>query len=143
MKNYIGFTLVEVIVAMVVFALVVVGLTSVFISGGKLIMHNRERMTSGQLGKLFIDSLQKDVRQDTWASGAASNGLTLGTTYCDDDVGHALLQNINCPAASGRNINNRVFSATYVTVDGATDAALTGTDLRRVVTTITWTEPSS
>ncbi|MDD5129877.1 MAG: prepilin-type N-terminal cleavage/methylation domain-containing protein [Candidatus Omnitrophica bacterium] len=124
MKNNPGFTLVEVIVSMVVFALVVVGLSSVFVSGGKLIMHNRERMTSAQLGKFFLDPLQSYVRQDTWDQ--AGNELALGSR----------------PGVT-QSINNRDFSEVHTVADGSTDAALTGTALRRVISTISWTEPSS
>ncbi|MDP2928215.1 MAG: prepilin-type N-terminal cleavage/methylation domain-containing protein, partial [Candidatus Omnitrophota bacterium] len=122
-----GFTLVEVVVSMVVFGLVIVGLSSVFVSGGKLIMHNRERMTSAQLGKFFLDPLQADVRQDTWNSGSLK--------VSDTPV-----------SLTTQKINNRDFSATYKVADGITapiDPALTGTDLRRVTATIIWDEHSS
>ncbi|MDD5476611.1 MAG: prepilin-type N-terminal cleavage/methylation domain-containing protein [Candidatus Omnitrophica bacterium] len=134
MCNRSGFSLVEIIVALVVFALVIVGLLGLFVAGGKNIIHARERMTSAELGKLFIDSLQMDVRQDTWDLGQASNALTVGTTYCDSVGGHT--QNKDCPTAAQRKVNNRDFSAQYV-IDG-----VSGTDLRLVTTTITWNEPS-
>lgn len=129
-----GFTLVEVVVSVVVFALVIVGLISVFVAGTKHIIHARERMTSVELGKLFIDPLQMDVRQDTWGSGPAGNALTLGTTYCDSVGGHT--QNKNCPPADQRKVNNRDFSAEYVT------EVVSGTDLRLVTTKISWNESS-
>lgn len=139
-----GFTLIEVVVSTVVFALVIVGLISVFVAGTKHIIHARERMTSAELGKLFIDSLQIDVRQDTWASSPAGNALTIGTTYCDSDGGHT--QNKNCPTLAQRKVNNREFSATYTIAQGGVnpgeDSALIGTDLRLVTTKISWNEPS-
>lgn len=140
MHNKSGFSLVEIIVASVIFALVVVGLMSVFVAGSKHIIHARERMTSAEVGKLFIDPLQTDVNQSTWTLGQASNALTIGTTYCDSDAGHT--QNKNCPPAAQRVVNNREFSATYAIADATTDTALANTDLRRVTTTITWNEPS-
>jgi prepilin-type N-terminal cleavage/methylation domain-containing protein len=123
MNKRIGFSLVEVLVALVVFALVVAGLTSVFVAGGKLITHNRERMTSSELGKLFVDPLQADVRMDTWDSG--SNELRLGTRN-----------------GVAQTINNRTFNETHSVVDNTSDANLAGTTLRRVISTMCWTEPS-
>jgi len=134
MDNKAGFSLIEIIMAAVVFALVIVGLLSVFVAGTRHIIHARERLTSVELGKLFIDPLQLDVRQDTWWLGQASNALTLGTTYCDSVGGHT--QNKNCPTAAQRKVNNRDFAAQYVT------EVVPGTDLRLVTTTITWNEPS-
>lgn len=120
--------------ASVIFALVIVGLLSVFVAGTKHIIHARERMTGAEIGKLFIDPLQMDVRQDTWNLGQASNALTLGTTYCDSIGGHT--QNKNCPPAAQRKVNNRDFSAEYVS------EVVSGTDLRLVTTKISWNEPS-
>lgn len=126
MDRQTGFTLVEVLVSMVVFAMVVVGLSSVFIAGGKLITHNRERMTSAQLGKLFLDPLQAHVRQDTWDSVPLGNELRLGSR-----------------SGTSQLINNRQFDEVHTVVDGTTDAAIAGTVLRRVISRITWSEPSS
>ena len=124
----------EVLVASVLFSMVIVGMLSAFVSGNKMVIHARERMVSSQLSKLFIDPLQSHVRQDTW--DLAGNALLTGTTYCDSVGGHT--QNPICPsAASERKINNRDFTATY------TIANVTGTNLRRVTTTITWNEPPS
>ncbi len=123
MHNKSGFTLVEIIMASVIFVLVIAGLLSVFVAGNKQIIHARERMTSAELGKLFVDPLQMDVRQGTW--GQAGNKLIIGGS-----------------SASTQKVNNRDFSATYTVADATTDFALTGTDLRRVTTKITWNEPS-
>ena len=114
-----SFTLVEVMVAVVIFALVVVGLSSVFIAGNKHIIHTRERMASAELGKFFMDPLQAYVRQDTW--GGAGNQLANNGTY----------------AGTSQVINNRTFSESHVV------SAVGATNLRRVVSTITWTEPTS
>lgn len=122
----------EIIVATVLFSMVIVGMLSAFISGHKLVVHARERMVGSQLGKLFVDPLQAHVRQDTWDQ--AGNALNVATTYCDSDGGHT--QNPICPStAAQRKINNRDFTATYAIAD------VSGTNLRRVTTTITWNEP--
>ena len=135
-----GFTLVEIIVATIIIALVILGMMSVFLAGNKHVIHARERMTSAEIGKLFIDPLQLDVNWSIWTLGAAGNALAIGTTYCDGDVTHT--QNKNCPPAGQRTINNRTFTSTYVTSaipDGNADH---NDNVRRVTTTINWTEPS-
>ena len=126
MRKKSGFTIVEVLIATVVFSLVVVGLTSVFIAGKKLIIHSRERMTSVELGKFFLDPLQTFVSFGTWNVGnpnlkwdGSSNELRVGTR-----------------SGTAQSINNRTFSETHQ-VD-----AVAGTDLRRVITTISWPEPN-
>lgn len=114
----------EIVVSLVIFALVIVGLLTVFISGNRHIIHARERMTSSELARFFLDPFGNSVRQDTWGS----NALNLAA------IPIALPSQI---------INSRTFSATYTVADSLSDPALIGTDLRRVITTITWTEPSS
>jgi len=133
MRKQKGFSLVEVLVASVIFFLVMAGLSGVFISGNKLIIHARERMASAQLGKFFLDPLQADVRQDTWdCTGASSCG--------------GIVNRLNVSSAqvsfTSQTVNSRPFSATYTVADGTIDSALAGTDLRRVSATITWDEHS-
>jgi len=127
-------TLFEVIVAVVIFSLVMAGMVSVFVAGKRHVMHSRDRMTSSEIGKLFIEPLQLAVRQDTWDTTA--NGLNLVglnyTTYCDADVGHT--QNPACPSvASQRKVNNINYTAKYEISNALTY-------LRRVKTTVSWTE---
>jgi len=125
MHNKAGFSLVEIIVASMVFALVIVGLLSVFVSGTQHIIHARERITSAEVGKFFLDPMQMAVRMDTW-----------------NQVGNALKLSAVPVSLTTQRVNNRDFSGTYTVDDATTDASLTGTDLRRVTTTISWNEPS-
>ena len=105
--------------AAVVFALVIVGLMGVFMAASKYLIHARERMASGQLGKLFLDPLQVYVRQDHWLDPGPGNGLAAGTW-----------------AGITQSINNRSFTESHT-------VSLVINDLRRVTSTISWTEPSS
>lgn len=124
-------TLFEVIISTVIFALVIGGLASVFVSGKRHILHSMERMTSSEMGKLFLDPLQLYVRQDNWDT--VNNALTVGTTYCDAS---GVNQNPACPSlALHRKVNNTDYTARY-------DVATFSTNLRRVKVTINWTEVS-
>ena len=116
MRERNGFSLVEIMVSSVIFSLVILGLVSVFVSASKHITHARERMTSAQLGKFFLDPLQVYVRYDTW-DGGVGNELEIGTR-----------------SGVAQNINNRDFTEEHAV------AAVAGTDLRRVISTISWNE---
>ena len=75
-------TLLEILVAVVILALVVTGLVNVFVAGKRYIKHSRLRMAGGELGKKFLDPLQSYVRQDTWSTnllGTDSAGRTGAT----------------------------------------------------------------
>ncbi len=114
-----GFTLVEIIVSTVIFSLVILGMLGVFVAGNNWVIHFRERSTSAELGKFFVDPLQMDVRQDTW-----------------NQIGNNLL-NVGTRSETVQKINNKDFSAEHVISDVA------NTNLRRVVTKIEWTEPAT
>jgi hypothetical protein len=83
-----GFTMMEIIVSVVLLALVSVGLINIFLSGGTRITGARTKMTGGELGKVFLESLQMDVTLRERSSGAqngwgqANNCLTNPTTGC-------------------------------------------------------------
>ncbi len=102
---------------MLILALVVAGEAGLFVAGKRHILHSRCRMTTGELGKYFLDRLQMDVRQDQWnpPSNCLSGDLT------------------RCPTA--QSIDNITYTPTYG-IDG-----VSGTSLRRATVTITWNEP--
>ena len=107
-------TLFEIIVATVIFSLVMAGVVGVFVAGKRQVMHSRDRMTSSEMGKLFLDPLQLDVRQDFWVSGALDWGPH---SYGVSQI-----------------VNTIPYTAQYDVTP------VPGTDLRRVVATISWTE---
>jgi len=125
-------TLFEVIISTIIFSLVMAGMASVFVAGKRHVVHSRERVISGEMGKLFLDPLQLYVRQNDWDT--ASNALRVVgsnyTTYCDSDAGHT--QNPACP--SERSVNNVAYTAEYNV------SYASGTDLRRVTTKVNWVE---
>ena len=75
-----GLSLLEILVASLILALVLAGLLNIFVAGKRWVLHNRLRMTGGELGKFFLDPLQNEVRQDTWSTSC------LGTGTCPDQT---------------------------------------------------------
>jgi prepilin-type N-terminal cleavage/methylation domain-containing protein len=85
-----GLSLIEIIVAMVIMSLVMLGFINLFIRSKGFIIHSRSLMTGGELGRYFLDPLQMEVRQDTWNTAANNlrprtydgNNMTIsGITY--------------------------------------------------------------
>jgi len=78
MQNNKGLTLLEVLVATFIFALLMLGVTNIFLSSKRSILHSRSRMTASELVRYFLDPLQMQVRQDSW------NTNCLGVGNCTD-----------------------------------------------------------
>lgn len=107
----------EILVSLMVLSLVFLGLLNLFISGRKYIQHSQSRITAIELGKLFMDPLQMEVRQNDW--DGSGNYLTVGRIIPFDPQTKA--------------------SVTYSATSDPVTAVGT-TTLRRVKTTITWNE---
>jgi len=73
-KYLTGLTLIEIIVSTVLVALVLTGVANLYVVGKRYITHSRARMTGGEVGKLFLDPLQMQVRQDGWSSNCLGSG---------------------------------------------------------------------
>lgn len=132
-----GVTLIEILVSSVIIAMTLAGFANVFVAGRRYIEHSRARMSGGELGKLFLDPLQMQVRQDTW--GQAGNGLSVALPsaprFCDSDSSHA--QQPGCPSQTERTLNNTTYNARYI-IDNVDAANLP--DVRRVQLTVSWHE---
>lgn len=61
-------SLIEILIAVIILALVITGLANVFVASKRYIKHSRSRMTGGELGKNFLDPLQNDVNASTWST---------------------------------------------------------------------------
>ncbi|MFA5093437.1 MAG: prepilin-type N-terminal cleavage/methylation domain-containing protein [Candidatus Omnitrophota bacterium] len=116
-----GLTLVEVLIAAVIFVVLAAGLTAVFFAANRQIIHSRERSTSAQLAKLFVDPLQNHVRQDTW------NANRINVTDPVD----------TWVALGSQSVNGNTYTAQYKVTNVPSDG-----NLRKVVTKISWTETS-
>ena len=115
MHNKKGLTLLEILISTLIFALVMTGLVNLFVAAKRLTLHARSRMQAAELGKLFLDPLQMQVREDLWATNC------LGTNNC-----------ASMPASEP--LNNITYNATYDITD------VSGTTLRRAKVNINWDE---
>lgn len=114
----------ENIIAAVILALTISGLANIFITGKRWIMLSRSRMAGAELGKQFLDPLQMQVRQDTWAD--PGNCLGTGTAAaCPDQT---------AGAAQGLDRN---YTAHYTVTPGTPIGNVT-----KVLVNITWDEPT-
>ena len=113
-----GFTFLEILISTFILSLIMLGLVSVFISSKKLIYYSRSRVTAAELGRLFLDPLQLQVRQDTWNTTCLSLGNCTSITYGPTD---------------GLDKN---YTGTYT----ITTAPIANLTLVRAKTVINWTE---
>lgn len=71
----------EIIIAMIIIAVMVTGMSNAFTSARAYILHTRLKMSGGELGRFYLTPLQRDVRQDQWA--ADTNCLTTAGSITD------------------------------------------------------------
>ncbi len=67
-----GFSLFEIIVSLIILSIAITGMAVLFTSSKKFILHGRSTFAGTELGKVFLDPLQMDVRQDTWGNNCIS-----------------------------------------------------------------------
>jgi len=93
-----GLTLLEILVAAMIMALVMAGIANIFVAAKKHIFHTRFRMTGSELGHWFLDPIAEDVRLDEWGSNCLSanagcpgnqpvDSMTYRPTYTISEVG--------------------------------------------------------
>lgn len=125
MTNKRAVTLLEIMIAFILLAVVTGGLVNIFISSQRWLIRARSRMQGGELGKRFLDPLQMGARQDQWAADTGcltSNGSACDTTAWID---HA---------------TNITYTPTYTVNAVAIDAQNPLGRLRRVRLGLTWGE---
>jgi prepilin-type N-terminal cleavage/methylation domain-containing protein len=124
--NFKGFTLMEIIVSLVILSLVIGGLANVIILGKRFILHSRSRMAGGELGKVFVEPLQMQVRETETSTGA-QNGWEQANNCLSSSPTNG------CPTAVV-NIGGIDYTPTWNV------APVPGTGLRRVSVSLSWTE---
>lgn len=115
-----GFTLLEVLVSIIILVLCLTGMTSLFLSGKRLLFHAQYRTVGGELGRRFLDHLQMEVRQDG-AGGSCLSG--------DGSSG--------CPGP--QTISNLTWTPTY-NIEDVTE--ISNSNLRRIILNVQLPKPS-
>ncbi|MFH0738281.1 MAG: type II secretion system protein [Candidatus Omnitrophota bacterium] len=127
-----GFTLLEILVSVILLAMMITGLTEVFISARRFALHNRSRMAAAQMSKTFLDYLYMHVRADTWDTSPNDlSNTTVALRYCGyEDRGYT--QQNDCFSEVERTLDNVIYKANYTIVNEF--------NLRRVTLRVTWNE---
>ena len=117
-KNQRGFSLVEVVVASLIFGIATAGLFSVFRSQGGTSERTEKRLEAVYVARTILEELRTRVDPENWSN--AGGVLTLGTH----------VQNITPPNST------ITYTATYNVTEPRPG-------IRRVDLTVTWNEPPS
>ncbi|MDD5347633.1 MAG: hypothetical protein PHT59_03370 [Candidatus Omnitrophica bacterium] len=129
-KNAAGISMLEIVIAMVILALVLVGLVNVFVVSRSYVAHSRSKVSAGELGKVFLDPLQNEVRQDTWDNTTLNDNMLL-----DRGAGNPVNgSDLNSTLFGPRMIDGVTYSARYVITN------TTSGGMRKVRVNITWDE---
>jgi len=120
-----GLTLLEIIVAAMIMALVMAGIANIFVAAKRHIFHNRFRMTGSELGHWYLDPLAAQVRRDKWGS----NCLTSDPTDClEEEVSQSL--------------DNMTYNPNYEIDYAVSGSVLPLSEVRKVKVTLRWNEPT-
>lgn len=84
-----GVSLLEILIALGVFALVMLGFSRLLLSARRFALHNRLKIIGGGLGAFRLEGLQMNVRQDLWDSTNCLNNKAQcdATTWTDPTSG--------------------------------------------------------
>jgi Tfp pilus assembly protein PilV len=120
-KNLAGISLLEILIAMMILALVLVGFSNVFVVSKSYMRHGRAKVSASQLGAIFLEPLHNSVNQSDW-----------------DVIGNPLIEEVNRSGGS-RTIGGIVYNSTY-SITNTTDIGGANFTLRRVQVNIFWNE---
>ena len=122
-KDRIGITLLEIIVAMLILSLVMYGLLSLFVASRQLVYHSGSRVVGMEVAKYFFEDANLTV--------SALNMSGLENQSC--------LYNDSCCVSVNRTYNQIQYNITYHTYPVYNE---TGTEImRKVVMDVEWSEP--
>ncbi len=127
MMNKKGFTLIEIIVAAFILALVTTGLAYVFLAGRRHLAHTRSKIQAAELDRLFLAPLQMQVKQSDWNSST------------NDYNSPNLLQKVTRTGSPER-LDGIDYTPTYeISVPPGFSP---DSPMRKAKVTITWNEPT-
>ena len=119
-----GLSIVEVLISLVIFGLVMGGLTKMIITNKQLTLRSRSRTSAGELARFFLEPLQNQVVQENW-----------GTNCLSDTT--AVVSSCGAPPPS-HTLDNRTYQPQYTKSLVLEPDGITLTELRRVKLQIDW-----
>lgn len=127
-KSLMGFTLVEIMVAMIILAIVVAGVMASFVSSQRFITRSTRRLQAANYAREVFELLRDGVNAEYWSNLSVTDKLdTKDWTDCTADLGI----NLTNLAAFGGQCQYKVISPAGQPVEG----------YRLVTVRIRWTEP--
>jgi len=122
-----GFTLVEIMIAMVILGLLAAGFFGVMTSGRYLVSRSKRRMAAYELARRQLEFRRSQVRADTWYSGAGPLAPGGWSAWgCSTTVGNITYQ-------------SRIRVDTVTAAQGCTNPT-TADCPRRVTVQVRWNE---
>ncbi len=123
-----GFTLVEIMVAMIILATVVAGVMASFVASQRFITRSTRRLQAANYSREVFELLRDGVDGAKWNDFAGTDRLDIkGWTDCTADLG----VNLSSLAAFGGQCQYKVETPLGQLIDG----------YRQVTVRIRWTEP--
>ena len=135
-----GFTLLEIVMAAVILAAVMAGLTATFISAKKRLLHSKSTIQAAEIARGVLEGLHIYVREDTWDS-SGTNKLTV--PHYPDPEHYPDPADLNSKVTVPPLDNNGIAYDYSWDVSGVHSAggADSSDELRKVDVKISWTEP--
>ncbi len=115
-----GFSLLEIVVALIIIAIAVTGLANVFVLAKRHILHSRGRATASQVGRWYLEPLQRQVSPINFTNTCLGGN----TAACD-----------STPWVDNTTATNYVPSWTI--------SSITNTSISKVKLNIQWNEQKS
>lgn len=81
-----GFSLLEIIVATSLLALIVLGLGALFLTSKRMSKYTILSITAAEVSKFYLNALYRDVRQDRIQGGASDNCFVNSPGGCENAV---------------------------------------------------------
>jgi len=103
-----GFTLMEVVVGLIIVSVAFGGLIATFVGVKRYVSRATIRVVSTNLDRQILNSLYKDVRADTWDTGALRSSTGAGVAHNSTDVGLNTTVTIDNYNYGGANPNSYV-----------------------------------
>jgi len=119
-----GFTLVEVMVAAIILALLAAGLFSVFASARNLVSRSKRRLVATEIAKAEIEKNKQHIRADRW------DNVSYPAVYPANGVWRS------CASAA------YTYQGITYNVDCRVDPGPTADSYRKVTVRVRWNEPT-